>query len=47
MMAGVDLEMYGQRFLLHPEELPIRNVDLTTDKAVAQADLTRALGTLR
>jgi hypothetical protein len=29
--------MYGgRRFLLHPEELPIRNVDLSNDKAVAQ-----------
>eukprot|EP00798_Chlamydomonas_sp_ICE-L_P018133 gene18133-24573_t len=34
-------------YKLHPEEVPVKNADLSTDKIIAQGDLNRTLGTLR
>jgi hypothetical protein len=41
------LSAHSQRYTLYREELPLRNTDLSHERAIAQSDLVRALGTLR
>lgn len=46
-LDGEQLNVHEQMFKLHEAEIPVKNQELTTDKAVAEAELRKALGTLR